>query len=144
MTQRSPTSNGCITYTNMIASNMVFHMFLKIKPANRSCEERTRSTFIVAISNKRSHSIMITTTRIPDISLFNCFTAVLVSLKHEQELSSLCKFSPTQVKPREYSTFLCQSKYFLEIKTNFPLSALHFPLIFYFLFLDYQTLIQPN
>ena len=52
-----------------------------MKAASTSWEERNTSTFVVAISISRSHTIMVTTTRITVTSLFSCLTAVLVSLK---------------------------------------------------------------
>lgn len=78
-THRSPTSKGCITKTNMIASNMVLQVLPNIKAATTSCDERRTSTFVVAIPIKRSQMIMVTITRIIVTNLFNCLTAVLVS-----------------------------------------------------------------
>uniref|UniRef100_A0A2P2J1M0 Uncharacterized protein n=1 Tax=Rhizophora mucronata TaxID=61149 RepID=A0A2P2J1M0_RHIMU len=65
----------------MIASNIVLHVFPNIKAATTSCDERTKSTFVVAIPTKRSQITMVKMMTIPVTSLFNCLTAVLVSLK---------------------------------------------------------------
>ena len=81
MTQRSPTSNGCITNTNMMASNTVLHVLPNINATSKSCDEMKTSTLVVANPIKSNHTIIITISITPEAILFSSSIAVLVSFK---------------------------------------------------------------
>lgn len=95
MTQRSPTSKGCITKTKTMDSKMVLQVFWNIKPTRRSWDVTTNITFVVA---KRDTTIMITITTAL-ASLCNCWTAVLVSFK-ECASAFLSKYACTCPCPK--------------------------------------------
>lgn len=79
--QRSPTSNGCITNKKIMASNVVLHVLPNTNTTKSSCELRNMKKCVVATLSIRSH---ITIISIPT-TIFNIwwslFTAVFVSLR---------------------------------------------------------------
>lgn len=80
MTQRSPTSKGCITNTNMMASNTVLAVLPKINTTRRSWDEMNTSTWVVKNPIKTNQIMMFTRITITETSLFSSSTAVLVSV----------------------------------------------------------------
>ena len=79
ISQRSPTSNGCMTNKKMIASNMVLQVFPKINATTTIWELRKMKNLLEAIPNTISHKINI---RMPNMTFTmwcSLSTAVLVS-----------------------------------------------------------------
>lgn len=81
MTQRSPTSKGCMMNTKMSASNIVLQVFPNTKAARTSWDEKKIRTFVVATPVKSSQTTIMITIRTPVTSLLSCFTAVFVSFR---------------------------------------------------------------
>lgn len=81
ISQRSPTSNGCIMNKNMIASNTVLQVFPKMNTTNRSWELIKTRKWEIGIPSIMSQIIRIMTlTRMLNI-LWSSSTAVFVSLR---------------------------------------------------------------
>lgn len=59
ITQRSPTSNGCMMNTNIRASNTVLHAFPNMNPATRSWDEMTTRILVVAMPINSGVTMMI-------------------------------------------------------------------------------------
>jgi len=79
MTQQSPTSNGCITKRNIIATNTVLAVLPNMKATSKSWDEIKPRTWNVKKPIIRSHTIVITISTITDTSILKSWMAVLES-----------------------------------------------------------------
>lgn len=80
MTQRSPTSKGCMTKRKMIASKMVLHVLPNMKTMRSNWDETRTSSCEVAIPSTSTQMIRIIINNTPSKMRCNFLTAVFVSL----------------------------------------------------------------
>ncbi len=80
MTQRSPTSNGCMTNMKMIASTRVLHTLPNRNAMSSICENTNTSRCIGEIPNMSNQTISTVSAKTTSTVLCSFFTAVSMSL----------------------------------------------------------------
>lgn len=80
-THRSPTSNGCMTKRNTIASRTVFRVLPHTRMTRRNCDEVKSSSCVVAISSTSNQMTRIIKPTMTSTMRCSLFTAVFVSFR---------------------------------------------------------------
>lgn len=79
MTQRSPTSKGCMTKRKMIASKICLHVLPNTNTTRSSCDERNNIKCVVAIPSTNNHMMITVMNMRALMKRWSLFTAVFVS-----------------------------------------------------------------